>query len=352
MTSTQAVIALLSVCLVCAMGYIYVLQRASVHMINSPQVPSRQRLNYTRNTLISATLFQTVIPTDTVKSQNGTRSETPYTNVFVGVVESRFCEPGSSSHQTNEFKMRKSAAALNLHYAEIHGYEFVMFCDLKMVNGTAEAWAKPLAMKHLMKLAKNRTEPSYIVLLDSDAYIRAMYTRLDDYMTRQHAGLAEASWSIFVSREDIVGPMTHKHHINTGMLYGYVDPTDDARYKRAILALDEWTQASCNICENLFKRYHPWEQGCLEVLLGLEPANATQNPVVAAGITVSTMHMNTWNGPWGAFARHIWGGPGKEMRAYAFDNEITTFRLDVERSFELIRKSLTGPQLLFDVCQV
>lgn len=293
-------------------------------------------------------------PRDHQRNQQGQKFtvDSEKANVLLATMENRFCNPGLPGRwKKDHFRkvnMRKAAAALNLHYADLHGYTFTMFCDLLIENGTAEAWGKIKALKYLMQLAKQQQYPTYVVVLDSDAYFHAMYMELEYYMEKQNTGIKESSWSILVSKENIVGSLSEINQINTGVLYGYVDPTDTSRYEKAISALDSWVDASCNICEE-FKQNHPWEQGCLEVLLGLNSTHpVTPNPLVKSAIAVSPLHMNAWNGPWGTFVRHIWGGPGKEMRGYAFVNEVASHQVDVQHAYERIIQNLTAPQLVFD----
>ena len=61
----------------------------------------------------------------------------------------------------------------------------------------------------------------------------------------------------------------------------------------------------------------PFEQRCLEELLAAAPRAAERARVARAP-------MQLFNSPWGEFARHIWGGHGKEMRRHAYDDALRT----------------------------
>ena len=37
---------------------------------------------------------------------------------------------------------------------------------------------------------------------------------------------------------------------------------------------------------------------------------------------IATAPMQLFNSPWGAFIRHVWGGPGVELRRRVFDDEL------------------------------
>merc|ERR1712070_923755 len=114
---------------------------------------------------------------------------------------------------------------------------------------------------------------------------------------------------------------------NTGTMLGYVDPAEILRARRAVRALETWQQAACApICAK-YKLEHPWEQGCLFELLA-------SNTELQNEVHIAPGHMNRWNGPWGEFIRHVWGGKGKELRRWVFDDMIATLQLDVAAAVE------------------
>ena len=104
------------------------------------------------------------------------------------------------------------------------------------------------------------------------------------------------------------------------------------RLLRAVRALDSWQAAGCDERCSRFQNEHPWEQGCLQELLKADSA-------LAGEIRVAPGHMNLWNGPWGVFVRHVWGGPGKENRNWAFDDMTTSLGLDVREMATRVKEA-------------
>ena len=49
---------------------------------------------------------------------------------------------------------------------------------------------------------------------------------------------------------------------------------------------------------------------------------------------VATAPMQLFNSPWGQFIRHIWGGPGVELRRRVFDDELKVQGVWKRRKFE------------------
>lgn len=44
--------------------------------------------------------------------------------------------------------------------------------------------------------------------------------------------------------------------------------------------------------------------------------------------------MQLFNSPWGSFVRHVWGGPGVELRKKLFDDELRVQGVWRKRRFE------------------
>ena len=127
-------------------------------------------------------------------------------------------------------------------------------------------------------------------------------------------------------------------------MLGYVDPANVSRVQRALDVLRQWQDASCLPLCTKFRSEHPWEQGCLEALL-------ENSQVARAEIHIASGHMNLWNGPWGQFVRHVWGGPGKELRKWVFDDMIATLRLDVDTAAKRVAKdAVRKPVILQAEC--
>jgi hypothetical protein len=102
----------------------------------------------------------------------------PKPRVVIAAVETRFClakekNPRWKRDYTMKRNMRRSGAAVNLHYAEKHGYEFRMYCHGEG-NGFAEAWLKVSVLEDLFTEAKRFDVPTYIMLIDSDVYVRKL----------------------------------------------------------------------------------------------------------------------------------------------------------------------------------
>ena len=155
-----------------------------------------------------------------------------------------------------------------------------MFCE---TNGTnvASSWLAVAAMDWLVQRAVARGTPTYILILDSDAYVRAMNTRLEDWFATNDVSFPSASWSLMLSSESKVATfdpatMGRPNFFNCGVLYGYVDPAQQDRTKGFLAMLRLWQSASCSEALCLyFAKAHPWEQGCLEKLMYNETLRAS-----------------------------------------------------------------------------
>ena len=271
----------------------------------------------------------------------------PPPTVILVMVETRFCTPAEKNPRwARDYRakrtMRRQAAAINYEYARRHGYEFRMYCHANS-NGFATAWIKVRILEALYEEAAARAGPTYILLVDSDVYMRAFEVPLPDWLRRQRVDVAAVGWSLMYAKESVVpGKFKKPNWINTGAAYGYVDPADTQRTRRAIDALRLWQTAACDKCVQFqTEDKHPWEQGCLEVLL-------KESPLVQGAVNVTHSHMNLWNGPWGVFARHAWGGPGKELRKWVFDDMVASHRIDVEATVAKILAGHLGQNLTFD----
>ena len=50
--------------------------------------------------------------------------------------------------------------------------------------------------------------------------------------------------------------------------------------------------------------------------------------------------MQLFNSPWGSFIRHVWGGPGVELRKRVFDDELRVQGVWRRKQFErLVRQA-------------
>lgn len=269
----------------------------------------------------------------------------PPVTVVLAVVEDRFCLPEERRPRwKNDYKlkrmMRRSAAAINLHYAKRHGYIFRMYCQGDS-RGFATAWLKVVALEQLFEEASARSGPTYVVLMDSDSFIRQVEVGLPEWIRQQGLNITAEPWSVMYGQESVVGPFKKPQWVNTGVAYGYIDPTDPERLAAGLTALRRWQSSVCDGCSEFqTDDKHPWEQGCLEKLLRVP------GPIRDA-INVSASHMNAWNGPWGQYIRHVWGGPGKELRKILFSDMVLSHQIDVEHSVKEIETHHLGPNLTF-----
>ena len=198
-----------------------------------------------------------------------------------------------------------------------------MYCEGES-GGFESAWLKVAVMQRMMHEAMAAAVPTYVLVIDSDAFMRSTYTSLPQWLRINGIVMRNMSWSMMVATEDAVGPFVPgtANMPNTGAMMGYVDPADAPRGRRAIGALETWQRAACTPRCAKFRQEHPWEQGCLFELL----ASSSE---LQAEMHVAPGHMNRWNGPWGEFVRHVWGGSGKEIRGWVFTDMINTLQLDV-----------------------
>ena len=267
--------------------------------------------------------------------------------VIVAVVETRFCNPREENPKWQrdynaKYNMRRQGATINLDYTRRHGYEYRMYCEGD-AKGFANAWLKVSVLESLFIEASKLGQPSYILLVDSDVYIRATETKLPNWMKQHGVDFMQVPWSLMYSRESVVpGKFKDPGWINTGAAYGYVDPADTKRTAAALTMLRTWRQAACTECNDFqTEDKHPWEQGCMERLL-------KTSEEVQQQVNISYSHMNTWNGPWGAYLRHAWGGPGKDLRKWVFEDKVLSLQLDVEKSIETVLASHLGTSSTFD----
>jgi hypothetical protein len=123
----------------------------------------------------------------------------------------------------------------------------------------------------------------YVLALDSDAYLRSDLA-LDDYMLSHGVNPALSNWSLMLPswlrwedskclrRNRSKYPLMsfkkcdtsmERQLINTGALYGYVDPHNSARTARGIRFLRRWQQSVCTprCWHNRYSAFK--DQGCL-----------------------------------------------------------------------------------------
>ena len=212
--------------------------------------------------------------------------------------------------------------ALNSLYARRHNYSFVVLRPSPgpwLESGSHAAWCKLKAVRSLMTEA-NATACHWIMVLDSDAVVREQHV---DFM--QLLGLEEESRALALAREDpnspifhvVRGPKSAKKKkaptMNTGVMFVRAGGL-------ALRLFQTWAEARhAPICRQ-WDRVHPFEQGCLEILLNASGSKLAAELVDAVRLDPMTIY----NSPYGSFVRHIWGGPGRPLRRAggALDDEM------------------------------
>lgn len=234
----------------------------------------------------------------------------------------------------------KANIAITSYYAKSHNYEFRVYTDA-VHNMVWAAWIK---VTLLLKLFEEETaEPTLILLLDSDAFIASPDTDLMHWLTKHGVDFTSSSWSIMISQESEV-----RNHFsvplfwNTGAIYAYKDVYNTRRLSRTIEALRQWEAAACNDLCSKWRFQHAFDQKCLEVLY-------LQLPLFKEVFNRTTVHMNVFNGPWGQFVRHLWGGPGKELRNIVQEDLTARYLIDVERTYMEAMQDQKWPRMTFPV---
>eukprot|EP00039_Didymoeca_costata_P019554 m.337987 g.337987 ORF g.337987 m.337987 type:complete len:357 (-) comp18285_c0_seq1:1511-2581(-) len=280
-----------------------------------------------------------------------TAAEQPAADTIIAVVETRFCLPEEKNPRWRgdykaKRKMRRASAAINLQYARLHNYTFTLFCEGDS-RGFASAWLKVRVLEELFLTAQRSNRPTYILLMDSDSFVSAMHMPLQTWLEQNDVNFKSSDFSIMYSNEspvpDHFKASDSKEMLNTGVAYAYADPQNVSRFQAGLKTLEYWQKSVCNECiEFQTEDKHPWEQGCLEILLKDKPSKFPTEIKIHGG------HMNLWNGPWGQYVRHVWGGPGKSLRKWLFDDMIARYLINVDVFVDDIMKSNLGPRISFD----
>lgn len=226
--------------------------------------------------------------------------------------------------------------ALNYLYASRHGYRFFLMAPRRSgsdAKGVYYSWCKIDTLAALIDrlaapnapaagLARAASPPpppcTWIVFLDSDAYIREQFSSVTQFLSS--LGPAARGVELVVGRERDVnvppsggsGAVAFRtaFAVNTGVLFLLA-----SNWTRDLLK--GWSALQDTVCKGkLFRRQA--EQKCFERLL------ADQRHLMPAGAAERIMHtpMQAFNSPWGRYARHIWGGEGAALRATVFDDEL------------------------------
>ena len=232
----------------------------------------------------------------------------------------------------------QKAIALNYLYAMRHGFEFLL------VRPTAGEWLRPdglcpawCRVKILAHLVTSRREPSHgnarhwIMYIDSDAYVREQHT---DFVARLSGDPQNSGVHVAIAREEppaggFRSPRRRPHGVRTPSLNAGI-----LFFRASVWSshfLSAWMRApQLPVCAP-FRLSWPCEQQCFHELL----RNRTLLP---AGWRrrVATAPTQLFNSPWGTYIRHVWGGPGAELRKRAFDDELKVQGVWRKHQFEAL----------------
>lgn len=201
--------------------------------------------------------------------------------------------------------------------------------------GMCPAWCRLKIIRRVVAqlLARPRPEPAgaachWLLYIDSDAYVREQHTDFTSVLgAPRHADVHLA-----IAREE---PPAGAFRSNRRRAHGVRVPSLNAGvlFVRASAwseaLLDVWMRApELPVCEP-FRRSWPCEQQCLHELL----RNRTLLPD-GWQRRIATAPTQLFNSPWGSFVRHVWGGPGAELRRRAFDDELRVQGVWRRRAFE------------------
>lgn len=228
------------------------------------------------------------------------------------------------------------ALALNTLFATRHNHSIELVRP--PAGSTKDAlWCKVPALLSAIQRAGTRA-CHWVAFLDSDAYFNE-HSRSIGELLAAHG--ADGTTHLVVSREEALPSVnfTTPFVLNSGVVFVRAS-------ERGAALLREWQslRASCT-----GKRFHRQpEQKCLELLLiGAPPRVSTDGhgrhtaaratPAATADTSgVALAPMVLFNSPWGRYVRHIWGGPGAELRPTAYDDALRMHGVRTQAQFELL----------------
>jgi len=229
-----------------------------------------------------------------------------------GATDRRSC--GATIVMTENRALRPSAywtkaIALNALFATRQNHSFVL---VRPPEGDTKSalWCKvPAMLAELRRIGTNGC--SWVAFFDSDAYVREQSLGLDAMLARH--GVDEQTHFVIAreeSRPSINFSTTFL--LNTGVVFVRAS-------ERGASLLQEWAGMRRSCTGRQFHRQP--EQKCLErMLLNAESARRHAAGDGASGVMLAPMGL--FNSPWGRYVRHVWGGPGSEMRPTIYDDEL------------------------------
>ena len=243
-------------------------------------------------------------------------------NATVVMIDDRAWVPPNSSGGESMPPYYAKTMALNYLYAQRHQMEFVLVRPSKgewLSDGPAglcPAWCRVKVLASFVATWRSRVGGCHWLLyIDSDAYVREQHT---NFVHRLSAA-RHSDIHIAIAREEppsgaFRSPRRRAHGVRVPSLNAGVLFVRASSWSASFLA--SWIRApDTPVCEP-FRTSWPCEQQCFHELLRnrtLLPRGWRQ--------AIATAPMQLFNSPWGTFVRHLWGGPGVELRKRAFDDE-------------------------------
>ena len=232
------------------------------------------------------------------------------------------------------------SVALNKFYADRHRYEFRFYWHA-VHTGIDPIWIKvSLAVK---LFHEDAGEPTLILLMDSDAFVASPDVDLPWWLRFNGIDFNVTQFSIMLAQESKVpNRFQDPLYWNAGVLYMYKDVSGSQRHRDALEALKIWEAAPCQpVCAHL--RWNPkLDQGCLEILY-------KTNPFIGRVVNRTELHMNVFNGPWGQFVRHLWGGVGIELRHVIPQDQAARYLIDVEKIYDQVLQDQNWPTIHYPI---
>jgi len=175
------------------------------------------------------------------------------------------------------------------------------------------------------------------IFLDSDAVIRQLHAPLDDLIGNVSIQLGGPSRLDNVSAVFELESGVSPANLNSGVIL--------FNYARVGNFFQRWVKEQKQPKNNYLRTVWPHEQGVLEKLLGVTTTDIRQvgiRDVPSIDEKVGLVQPGTMNSPNGWFIRHIWSGPGVELRETEYDNLISILNLNQTTNFNSIVDEITS----------
>lgn len=243
------------------------------------------------------------------------------------MIETRGLET-EESFPAEEASFWKKAAVLNYIYAKRHGYNFtyIHVNDFPpgFENFSAQA-LKPFVLHEEVLAASKATQPClWGLFLDSDAVVLAPFDSMLKNISAQLGGPTSLDdTSAVLELED---GTTSDAFLNSGVII--------FRYERAGDLFSEWVSEQQKPENMMLRSAWPAEQGVLEQLLQVVSRDPHPRKVCSSTCRdkVGLVQPRTMNSPNGTFVRHIWSGPGVELRKTLYDSMLLESGINLSAS--------------------